>query len=110
MFFDTTLAALHTLGLRITFFIVGRDAAVAAHHGPLRAVVAAGHELGNHSFEHEPWLHRYTPEQLASEIGNAEDAIVAATGHRPVGFRGPGFSWSPTLFEVLVDRGYIYDA
>ncbi len=26
------------------------------------------------------------------------------------GFRGPGFSWSPALFEVLVDRGYLYDA
>jgi hypothetical protein len=27
-----------------------------------------------------------------------------------VGFRGPGFSWSPTLLEVLADRGYRYDA
>jgi peptidoglycan/xylan/chitin deacetylase (PgdA/CDA1 family) len=110
VFFDTTLRALDTLGMRITFFVVGRDAAVPAHHDQLRAVIAAGHEVGNHSFEHEPWLHRYTPEQLASEIGNAEAAIEAATGQRPVGFRGPGFSWSPTLFEVLVDRGYIYDA
>ncbi len=41
---------------------------------------------------------------------NAEAAIDAATGQRPVGFRGPGYSWSPTLLEVLVDRGYLYDA
>ena len=112
VFFDTTLRALDTLGMHITFFVVGRDAKSGPrpHHDQLRAVIAAGHEVGNHSFEHEPWLHRYTPEQLASEIGNAETAIESATGQRPVGFRGPGFSWSPTLFEVLVDRGYIYDA
>ncbi len=70
VFFDTTLRALDALNMRITFFVVGRDAAVPAHHDQLRAVIAAGHEVGNHSFEHEPWLHRYTPEQLASEIGN----------------------------------------
>ena len=26
----------------------------------LRAIAAAGHEIGNHSFRHEPWLHLYT--------------------------------------------------
>jgi len=95
VFFDTTLKALDALDMRITFFVVGRDAVVPAHHGPLRAVIAAGHEVGNHSFEHEPWLHRYTPEQLALEIGGAEEAIEAATGRRPVGFRGPALVGVP---------------
>lgn len=109
-FFPLALEALDALGLHITFFVVGHDAADPAHHATLRSVVTAGHEIGNHSFEHEPWLHRYTPEQVATEIAQAEEAIVTATGTRPIGFRGPGYSWSPTLFEVLVDRGYLYDA
>jgi peptidoglycan-N-acetylglucosamine deacetylase len=109
-FFPIAFKALEALDLRLTFFVVGLDAADPKHHDSLRAAVAAGHEIANHSYEHEPWLHRYAPEQLAAEIARAEDAIGTATGTRPVGFRGPGYSWSPTLFEVLVDRGYIYDA
>ena len=31
-------------------------------------------------------------------------------GRRPIGFPGPGFSWSPDLLEVLAERGYRYDA
>ena len=31
------------------------------------------------------------------------------TGKRPVGFRGPGYSLSPTVLDVLAERGYEYD-
>ncbi len=109
-FFPAVLDVLNALGLRITFFVVGCDAAVPAHRPFLQAAVGAGHDIGNHSYEHEPWLHRYTSERLADEIAAADIAIESATGRRPVGFRGPGFSWSPALLEVLVDRGYLYDA
>ncbi|HEX7049738.1 MAG TPA: polysaccharide deacetylase family protein [Longimicrobiales bacterium] len=104
------LDVLDELELKITFFLVGVDAERAENGPALRALVERGHEVGNHSFEHEPWLHLYTREQLEAEIGRAEQAIHAATGQRPRGFRGPGFSWSPVLFEVLRDHGYLYDA
>jgi peptidoglycan-N-acetylglucosamine deacetylase len=110
VFFPTVLPVLEQLGIHITFFIVGRDAAVPAHGPHLQAVIAGGHEVGNHSFEHEPWLDRYAPDRIAREIAEAEEAILAASGQRTIGFRGPGYSWSPALFEVLVDRGYLYDA
>ena len=109
-FFGTALPVLDELGVHLTFFVVGCDAAVPANAVHLRAAVDAGHELGNHSYEHEPWLDRYTPERVAREIADAEEAIHSATGQRTLGFRGPGYSWSPALFEVLVDRGYLYDA
>jgi hypothetical protein len=96
--------------LRITFFIVGQDAALDRNHAALRAIADAGHEVGNHSFHHEPWLHLYSPEQLAEELSRAEGAIAAATGCRPSGFRGPGFSFSPPLLAELARRGYDYDA
>jgi len=40
----------------------------------------------------------------------AEEAIEVATGKRPKGFRGPGFSFSESILKVLRNRGYIYDA
>src|SRR5262244_1387258 len=49
--------------LTITFFIVGQDAALDKHHELLQAIAAAGHEIGNHSFRHEPWLHLYSKER-----------------------------------------------
>jgi hypothetical protein len=95
--------------LRITWFLVGRDAAAAEHRDVLRTIVDAGHEIGNHSFEHEPWLHLYPEEQIEAELAKTEEAIESATGVRPVGFRGPGFSASDAVLAVLKRRGYAYD-
>ena len=96
--------------LKITFFIVGQDAVHDRNMAALRSIARAGHEIGNHSFNHEPWLHLYTEDELESEFENAETAIENATGVRPVGFRGPGFSLSPKTLEILAHRGYKYDA
>jgi hypothetical protein len=97
-------------GLTITFFMVGQDAAIESNHAALRSIAVAGHEIGNHSFHHEPWLHLYSPEQLSDELTRAEEAIGAATGARPIGFRGPGYSFSQPLLAELARRGYEYDA
>jgi hypothetical protein len=102
--------SLEALGLRCTFFIVGRDAADPRHRDALADLTRRGHSVGNHSYEHEPWLHRYSTQHLVDEIVRAEEAIERATGARPIGFRGPGFSWTATLLAVLAARGYVYDA
>lgn len=104
------LAIFERLELKATFFIVGQDAARQENAAALASLTKAGHEVGNHSFHHEPWLHLYSEEEVEVEIGKAEEAILAATGMRPRGFRGPGFSFSPTVLKVLKRRGYEYDA
>jgi peptidoglycan-N-acetylglucosamine deacetylase len=96
--------------LKITWFIVGKDAEEPKHHPILKPITAAGHEVGNHSFHHEPWLHLYSEAEIEGELARTEDAIEAATGSRPDQFRGPGFSHSPTLLNVLARRGYQFDA
>jgi peptidoglycan/xylan/chitin deacetylase (PgdA/CDA1 family) len=97
-------------GLCITVFVVGQDAALEQNHAALRAIAAAGHEIGNHSFRHEPWLHLYSSDELETEIVSAETAIKQVVGRRPTGFRGPGFSCSPAVLELLARRSYRYDA
>lgn len=109
-FFPPVLDALDELGLPITFFCVGVDADREENAAPFRTLTARGHEIGNHSYEHEPWLHLYPRERLEEEIARAEEAVTRATGQRPIGFRGPGYSWSPDLLEVLAARNYLYDA
>jgi hypothetical protein len=104
------LEFLHQRGLCITFFIVGQDAALEKNAAALRAIAAAGHEIGNHSFHHEPWLHLYSRDAIAGDIDAAESHIQRVTGARPRGFRGPGFSFSNDLLDILTRRGYAYDA
>ncbi len=106
---ERVLPRLARHGLRITVFVVGQDAALAKNHAALRAIADAGHEVGNHSFHHEPWLHERSRDEVSDELARAEDAIADATGRRPRGFRGPGFSLGPDVLRTLVERGYLYD-
>ncbi|MBU4203669.1 MAG: polysaccharide deacetylase family protein [Acidobacteria bacterium] len=96
--------------LRITFFIVGRDASLSKNGKALELIAGRGHSAGNHSFNHEPWYTRNPRDRIAEEIDEAERAVLNATGLKTTGFRGPGFSWSPDVFDILLDRGYTYDA
>ena len=54
----------------------------------MRAEARAGHEVGNHSWNH-PDLTKLTPEQVAYQLNRTSDAIKAATGKSPTVFRPP---------------------
>jgi hypothetical protein len=110
VFIPHLLGILEELDLKITFFIVGQDAALEKNKKYLKLIIEKGHEVGNHSFHHESWLQSYSKEQIELEIRQAEDAIQEATGQITTGFRGPGFSWSSNLLEVLQKRGYQFDS
>ncbi len=96
--------------IKITFFIVGKDASLARNRAAIASLSDAGHEIANHSFFHEPWLHLYTEEDFEKDLENAEDAIGDVTGIKVNGFRGPGYSLTATTLRVLKRRGYRYDA
>jgi hypothetical protein len=104
------LDILDRLNLKITFFIVGQDAALDKNNDVLKLLTERGHEVGNHSFHHEPWLHMNSKDRIEQEISETEEQIIRVTGQKPIGFRGPGFSWSLDLLEVLAERDYVYDA
>jgi hypothetical protein len=103
------LGFLKERNLNITFFIVGQDAALEKNADAIAQISAENHEIGNHSFRHEPWLHLYTKQELIDEFERTETALEKVCGQTPKGFRGPGYSLSPTVLEVLSERGYEYD-
>ncbi len=109
IFIPYVLDVLDELDVRITFFIVGIDAEKPENQTYLRMIVDRGHHIANHSHNHDSWLQSYSKEQIDEEIARSEAAIERVTGQKPVGFRGPGFSWSPDLLDVLKARGYTYD-
>ena len=104
-----SLEFLRARNLDITYFIVGQDAAREENYEAIKSISDARHEIGNHSFKHEPWLHLYSKQELSEEFEKTENALENVTGQHPKGFRGPGYSLSPTVLEVLAERGYDYD-
>ena len=100
---------LNVRDFRLTFFIVGKDASLDKNREALSLITRTGHEVGNHSFRHEPWLHRYSEDEVRDEIRRAHDVIEEVTGVRPTGFRGPGFSVTSVVLRTLKGLGYAFD-
>lgn len=96
--------------LKITFFILGQDAALQKNQTALRAIADAGHEIGNHSFHPDSQFHFYSVEEIEQDVVLAGNIIQLVTGVRPTGFRGSGLSNSSALLQVLQRQGYDYDA
>lgn len=96
--------------LTLTCFVVAQDLRRDSDAAAVSSIARQGHEIGNHTFQHDPWLHLYSEQALEEELDCAEDHIQRVTGSRPVGFRGPGFSLSDSVVRALVRRGYEYDA
>lgn len=99
---DMVLAALASRGVRATFFVNGD--AVAAHPDLARRIVAAGHELGNHTWSHRRML-LVTPDEVASEVGRTDDVIRAAGWRGEILFRPPYGKKLLVLPWWLADHG-----
>ena len=104
------LESLNNFDLRITFMVVGLDATIEENLPPLKEIASTGHEIGNHSFKHEPWLQRYCWGDVVDELRAAEDALHRFCDRDIVGFRGPGYSLSSDVLDWLSQQNYIYDA
>lgn len=92
-----------------TFYTVGEVA--EAYPDLIAQIAAEGHEIGSHGHTHRP-LFELTPDLFDEELQRSGDAIEAAVGDRPRGFRAPNFSVTPRTswaFEALVDANFTYD-
>jgi polysaccharide deacetylase family protein (PEP-CTERM system associated) len=97
-------------GTRGTFFILGWVA--ERHPGLVRAILAAGHEIGCHSYAHH-LVYQLTPEEFRTDTERAIAAIGEACGVRPVIYRAPSYSIVRQSFwalEILVELGFTHDS
>jgi len=86
-----------------TFFMVGRH--VEQHPETARAVAAAGHEIGNHTYSHIK-LHRVGPRRAADEIRRGHETIAQITGVVPRSFRAPHGYRSPFVARAIAPFRY----
>jgi peptidoglycan/xylan/chitin deacetylase (PgdA/CDA1 family) len=94
-------------GIRSTWFIPGHT--VETYPEVVRAVAAAGHEIGHHGYCHEN-PRSLSPEREREVMERGTAAIRAVTGQTPVGYRSPAWDLSACSVELLLDHGFLYDS
>lgn len=107
---EKILQLLERHGAKATFFFLGW----VAERLPqlVRDVVAAGHELGSHGYDHKT-LHELGPEGFAEDLRRTHGILGDLAGVAPVAFRA--CTWSITreslwALEELSRQGYRYDS
>ena len=85
------LSILAEYGIPATFFQIGAN--VRRHPEISRAVLAAGHEIGNHSYSHLNFAWK-SPAMIEDDFTRAQDAIGDTIGVVPTLMRAPyGVRW-----------------
>ena len=96
------LEVLRDAGAFATFNVVGVRA--VAHPGLLREIVAAGHEIGNHTHHHQD-LSQVGPDQARTEIRAAQDAIEQCVQAPVTVFRPPRGELTGASVRVAAELG-----
>ena len=97
------LDELKKAGIKATFFMVGNH--VERYPEVARRVLAEGHEIGNHTYDHHVLLY-YKMDELEKEIKAAETAIKNATGQTTRYFRPPKAWLTEAEKQKIKDMGY----
>ncbi len=107
---DRILGQFDRAGVSATFFTLGWIA--ERHPAMVRRIVAAGHELASHGWEHTR-ADCQTPEVFRQDVRRARAMLEDIGGVRVTGYRAATFSigarnqWA---FGVLRDEGYAYSS
>ncbi|MBH0165004.1 polysaccharide deacetylase family protein [Fictibacillus sp. 7GRE50] len=96
---DEILMILKEEEVKATFFVTGRE--IEENLEDAKEIVAAGHELGNHSYSHERMVLK-TPSYIKSEIERTDDLI------RKAGYKG-NIQFRPPYGKKLIGLPYYLD-
>ncbi|HET7875211.1 MAG TPA: polysaccharide deacetylase [Methylomirabilota bacterium] len=101
------LSLLRAAEIRTSFFI---PAWVASHYSDaVKAIVAAGHEVGCHGDEHER-VSDLEPDREEAILKKSLDVLAPLAGRRPVGYRAPAWQLSAATLGLLVKHGFEYSS
>ncbi len=97
------LSILAEYDIRATFFIIGVNA--ETWPGLVEETVAAGHEIGNHTYRHAN-LRRESYDTIRGEILGMENVLWQQTEVRPHLFRPPGGLYGDEVCRAAADLDY----
>lgn len=97
-------------GAKATFFTLGWAAERAP--GLLREIVARGHELASHGYDHTKVFDQ-TPAAFRADVVKTKNILEDVAGVEVRGFRAAGFSIdarTPWAHEILAETGHLYSS
>jgi peptidoglycan/xylan/chitin deacetylase (PgdA/CDA1 family) len=90
--------------VRATFFMIGRR--MQQYPEVVKAVLAHGHAIGNHTYSHPRDLTAETPAQVRGELEQCEQVIERVGGRRAYLFRPPRGLMDGAVFRAAAAEGY----
>jgi peptidoglycan-N-acetylglucosamine deacetylase len=97
------LALLAKYQVKATFCLVGQQ--VEKHPEIVREIVAAGHTLCNHTWDHSLTIGKDRPEQIQQDLAQTNAAIRAAVPDAKIPFfRAPGGNFTDVLVAVAANN------
>jgi peptidoglycan/xylan/chitin deacetylase (PgdA/CDA1 family) len=88
-----------------TFSLIGEQ--VSEYPKLVQRIVAAGHQVSDHTMTHPMDLPQLSGSRIRTEIGEAHDRIAQTTGVAPRFFRAPGGAWSHQILDTATQHGMI---
>ena len=107
---DRILAQFERAGVRATFFTLGWVA--IRYPALIRRIVAAGHELASHGWEHV-LVHDQDADTFAEDVGRTRKLLEDVGGTAVLGYRAATFSIgtrTPWAYDKLAEQGYCYSS
>lgn len=89
--------------VRVTFFMTGGW--IEKYPEDVKAIAAAGHDLGNHSENHKQ-MSKLSAEECIEEIMKPHEKVKELTGQEMILFRPPYGDYNNTLISAVRECGY----
>ncbi len=107
---DRILAMFEAAQVKATFFTLGW---IAQRYPEMtRRIVALGHELASHGWEHVRVIH-HTREQFSEDVRRTKGYLEELTGVQVKGYRAASYSINAEnswAHDVLAEQGYLYSS
>lgn len=107
---EAVLALFDEAGIKATFFVLGWVA--ERYPALMRQVVAAGHEIASHGYDHAR-VFTLSPDQFRADLDRSRKLLEDSSGEKVTGYRAPSFSIdqrTPWAHEILAEQGYEYSS
>jgi peptidoglycan/xylan/chitin deacetylase (PgdA/CDA1 family) len=90
-----------------TFFVPG--AVVERYPAAIESILQAGLPVEHHSYSHT-WSENLSRDEEREEFQKGWDAIVAATGRKPRGWRSPAGELTPHSVSLMEEYGFSFSS
>ncbi|MBJ7502280.1 MAG: DUF3473 domain-containing protein [Sphingopyxis sp.] len=107
---DAVLQIFADAGAKGTFFTLGWVA--ERYPALIRRIVAAGHELASHGYDHKR-VFNMTADEFAADLKKTRAILEDISGAPIAGYRAPSFSVdtrTPWAHVILAEQGYAYSS